>query len=393
MSVSTRRVARAVLAAALAVAVGPAPAGTATATPGGAPGALPAVGWGGGLPAVLPGGALPGGSPAVLPGGSPAVLPGASSGALPAVAPGDGATLTWSVRPTPSPERPDRPNFAWDLEPGQRIEDSIRVRNLGTEPLPLVIYASDAFTTSSGAIDLLRAGTAPTGVGAWTALGTAEITVPAEGFVDVPFVLAVPAGAEAGDHTGGIVTSYRAPGTDGEGRAVVVDRRLGSRMYVRVGGELHPRLDVTGVDVTYRGAPEPWTAGDATVTYTVTNRGNVRLGAEQVIMTAGPFGLLGRQTVPAPMPELLPGNSLTHAIEVAGVWPLLRTTAEVRVRPVPTRQYDVFAPDTPLATGTATAWSIPWPQLLTCLAAGLVAFLATRRRRSRPASSSAAKTI
>ncbi|WP_051797139.1 WxL protein peptidoglycan domain-containing protein [Catenuloplanes japonicus] len=285
--------------------------------------------------------------------------------------------LTWSVRPTPSDAAPERPHFVYDVSPGQRVEDSIRVRNFGTAPLPLAVYAGDALTTANGALDLRPAGTPATDVGLWTVLGTAEITVPPSGFVDVPFTMTVPADAEAGDHTGGIVTSVRSAGADG----VVVDRRLGSRMYVRVAGGLRPSLTVSGVRAVYTVNVDPRKPGHLRVVYTVTNTGNVRLGASQEILATG------RRTTPDPMPELLPKNSLTYEVLVEDVWPTVRTTAEVRLRPVPTRPGDTFtaAP----AVATAATWSIPWPQLAVLLPAVLGALWLRRRwlrrRRARSA--------
>ncbi|MFY1671385.1 WxL protein peptidoglycan domain-containing protein [Plantactinospora sp. WMMB334] len=297
-------------------------------------------------------------------------------------------TLTWSVRPTPAAGKPERPNFSYDLVPGQRIEDSIRVRNFGAEPLTLALYASDARTTSSGALDLLPAGEQPTDVGKWVVLDSGVIEVPPKRHVDVPFTMVVPAGAEHGDHTGGIVTSYRSPGTDNRGRAVVVDRRLGTRMYVRVGGELRPELTVSEVRVSYSGTGNPVRPGDARVTYTATNTGNVRLGAEQVVVVPGRLGFPGREVVLERMPELLPSNSLTFSVDVPDVWPTFRTAGTVELRPVPTREGEVFAPETPLATESAATWSIPWSQLallLVVTVAALWVMWRLRRRRRRQA--------
>ncbi|MDG4792753.1 DUF916 domain-containing protein [Micromonospora sp. WMMD1082] len=295
----------------------------------------------------------------------------------------DEPTLTWSVRPTPTDDDPQRPNFSYDLVPGQRIEDSIRVRNFGAEPLTLAVYASDARTTSSGALDLLPAGAEPTDVGKWIVLDTNVIKVPPKKFVDVPFTMVVPAGVENGDHTGGIVTSYRSPGFDREGRAVVLDSRLGSRMYVRVGGELRPELQISDIRISYAGTNNPLRPGKARVTYTVTNTGNVRLAAEQLVIVPGRLGFPGREAVLDPMPELLPSNSLTFSVEITDVWPSFRTAGSVELRPVPTRDGDVFAPDTPVATGSAATWSIPWFQLVVLLMLALTVLLVVRRVRRR----------
>ncbi len=275
------------------------------------------------------------------------LLPGTPAAAAP------DTSLTWSVRPTPTEKSPQRPNFAHDLAPGQRIEDSIRVRNFGNKPLPLTIYSSDALNTSSGALDLLPAATPPSDVGKWIVLGKAAIEVPANGHVDVPFTMVVPSAAEPGDHTGGIVTSYRAPGTDDKGRAVIIDRRLGTRMYVRVAGALRPELTVSEVRTEYKGNTNPLEPGDVRVSYTVTNTGNVRIGAEQTIVVPGGLGLPGIEATLDPMPELLPGNSLDYSMLVPGIWPTFRTTATVELRPTPSRQGEELDPAVPDSLGSA----------------------------------------
>lgn len=306
-----------------------------------------------------------------------------SSGRLPAQT--EESTLSWSVRPTPTESDPDRPNFGYDIEPGANVTDSIRVRNYSDEPLELDVYASDAITTSTGALDLLPAGEQPTDVGAWITLEESELDVPAQDFVDIPFTLTVPADAEPGDHTGGIVTSHRTPGVDGQGQAVVLDRRLGSRVHVRVDGPLRPRLEISDVDVSYTGTLNPIGTGDLHVVYTVTNAGNVRLGAEQVVTSQGRFGFPGRTATPESMGELLPGNSLTFAVDVEDVWPTGRTTATIELTPVPTRDGDVFERDTPVATASATTPTIPWTLLaaLVVLVATALLWRWSRRRRER----------
>ena len=86
-------------------------------------------------------------------------------------------TLAWSVRPTPSAAAPDRPHFSFDVKPGGVITDSIRVRNFGAAALTFRIYASDAFTTKSGAWTCSRRIKQPKDVGAWISMGIDTIVV------------------------------------------------------------------------------------------------------------------------------------------------------------------------------------------------------------------------
>ena len=313
------------------------------------------------------------------------LVPAGANAAVPDAPVQDGETLTWSVRPTPSAAAPERPNYAYEVAGGDVVSDSIRVRNFGKQPLPLAIYASDALITETGAIDLLPAGVDPTGVGAWIALASSSIVVPPDAFVDVPFTMTLPDNVESGDHAGGIVTSHIASGAGDDGQPVRLDRRLGSRVHVRVGGELQPELEVTDLTTTYDGPLNPASRDAMRVRYTVVNRGNVRLSAHQAVNIEGLRGLTARRAVIDDLPELLPGSSLTVEVAVDGVWPAVRTTTSIELTPVPTREGDEFPADVLAETASTTTWTIPWGPLVLLLlvVGGPLGWKASRRRRSR----------
>ena len=319
----------------------------------------------------------------LAPGLEPANAIGRTSPAATLPSQDDGSSITWSVRPSPTDADPERPNFGYDIAPGVTVTDSIRVRNYSEETLRLDLYASDAITTSTGALDLLPAGEEPTGVGAWISLDSSELAIAPLEFVDVDFTLTVPADAEPGDHTGGIVTSHRTPGVDDGGDTVILDRRLGNRVHVRVDGPLRPALQISDAEVSYTGSFNPVGTGSMHVTYTVTNTGNVRLGAEQTVTTNGRLFFPGRTVTPEPMGELLPGNSLTFDVDVGEVWPIGRTTATIELTPIPTRDGDVFDADTPVESASATAPTMPWALLASLAVLVGVAVLWRRQRRRR----------
>jgi len=292
----------------------------------------------------------------------------------------DDTTISWGTAPTDNEVGEGRPRFSYTAEPGGTLRDSIDVINRSDRPLKLGIYAADAFTTESGGLDLLTADQPSVDVGTWIALERTQVRVPAHGTVSVPFVLTVPENATPGDHTGGIVTSFVTQAESGVG----IDRRIGTRMYIRVGGQLDPQLKVGDVHTTYDGSAAPWSPGSATVRYTVTNTGNVRLEAGQEIRVAGPFGLLGASTAPDDLAELLPGNSRSFEVMVDGAWPTGRLTATVTLHPTASTQDQAGAvPDIAAVEGSASTWAIPWPQLalLAALALAVYALLQLRNRR------------
>lgn len=261
----------------------------------------------------------------------------------------DGDRLTYGVRPTDNEVGTARPNFSYLAKPGGTLRDSIDVVNLSDEPLTVGVYAADAFTPGQGLIDLLPNDGTSRDVGAWITVDVESVTVPANDSVTVPFTITVPADATPGDHTGGVVTSLLTQqGTIG------VDHRIGTRVYIRVAGELSPRLALSDVDVSFGSGFNPFSGGAATVTYTVNNVGNVRLDARQSIELTGPFGVLGKSHAVADLGELLPGSSLTLTEKVEGVWALGQVKGTVSLDPFPSD------PDSDVMVRSVSASSTAW---------------------------------
>lgn len=311
----------------------------------------------------------------------PAATSAAAAPGTPASAPAparQGDQVTWGAAPADTPLGKGRPHFTYDLAPGARITDAIAVVNRSDTTIRLRVYASDAFTTAAGGIDLLAAEKKPTDVGSWITMKTATITLASQKSAVVPFTLTVPANATPGDHSGGVVTSLV---TKSAGKTVQLDRRLGSRLYLRVSGPLAPALTVGEVHATYHGTANPAAGGSADVSYTVTNTGNVRLKAHQRIRIKGLFGLLSQTATVADLPEILPGGSLTRTATVTGVWPAVRLDAQVILQPVASQDQ----PPISVAPTTAgrTVWAWPWGQLalLAAVAAAVYGYLRLRRRR------------
>jgi hypothetical protein len=309
----------------------------------------------------------------------------AAPGAEPA-ADGAATPVTWGVRPADTVHGSERPNYAYALEPGTSLDDGIVVSNYTEGPLTFRVYAADGFMTEAGELDLLPAGEESHALGSWVSFAGEEVTVEGGDSVVVPFTVAVPADATPGDYAAGVVSSLLVENAEG----VSVDRRLGSRMHVRVAGDLVPAVVVDDVSVAYDGTLNPFAAGDAAVTFTITNDGNTRLAPGQTVRVAGPWGAGGRAAPRVELPELLPGTSVTRTVTVEGVWPLGRLAASVTafaevVTAVGAADAEAVPVVTP-ATATASTLAVPWAALaLLVLLAGAVVLWrrAARRRRAR----------
>ncbi|QLD11745.1 DUF916 domain-containing protein [Microbacterium oleivorans] len=214
-------------------------------------------------------------------------------------------TIGWTVETADNDNGVGRGNFTYDVEPGAVISDTMVVVNTGTQALPLAVYAADAFTTSSGDIDVLVDGTPSIGAGTWVAIGTPAVELLPGQQADIAFTISVPADARPGDHAAGIVTSLV---TTDASQSLSVDRRLGTRVNLRVAGELSPAAAIADVSTAYTPSWNPFAAGTLTVSYALENPGNTRITGVETLAVAGPLGLFGADTAPAQLREIIPGS-------------------------------------------------------------------------------------
>lgn len=286
--------------------------------------------------------------------------------------------VPWTVKTAANSFGAERPNYRYTVNPGGEVDDALVVANRGTTPLRLAVYGADGFTTEAGTLDLVTKDTKSTGVGAWVDPGRTGVTIPAGESVEVPFTLTVPDNATPGDHMGGIVTSL----TQADQAGTAVERRLAIRIRLRVAGALTPKLSVEHLKTEYSGTANPLGKGDATLSYTIRNTGNVILSARQVASVSGPFGGFRVSAAPiADSPELLPGDRWQVSVPVHDVAPSLRLAAMVKLTPLVT---DASGSVAPLAGTTTTAhgWAISWILLL--LVAALIGLAVLAVRRVRP---------
>lgn len=313
-----------------------------------------------------------------------ALMLGSPLAASAAAAPSPDTTVTWSVKPADTAQGRDRPNYAYDLMPGGTVGDALYVANRSPQPITLRVYAADGFLTDDGALDILAGGVESTDLGSWVSIASPELTLDSGASAEVPFTVAVPADAAPGDYAAGIVASMLVTADNG----TITERRLGSRVHLRVQGELAPALAISDVVVDYHGTANPAETGSATVGYTLTNTGNTRLDPDAEVALGGPFGW-ARVTAADDAPELLPGSSLERTVEVAGIVPLVLLSADVTATSqVVSRTLAGAEPSTldPLVSqGTATTAAVPWTALaILAVIALLVAWriVAARRRRA-----------
>jgi hypothetical protein len=308
---------------------------------------------------------------------------GADDGPIAPAPPNSGQFLeSWALAPTGTdPSQPSsRPNLSYTVDPGAVVDDSVSLWNYGDTQMTFHVYATDAFTNSTGEFTLLPDGGKPKNTGTWVTLQQDAVTVPARTRIDIPIQVHVPKDASPGDHTAGIVAAAATGTTNGSGQSAVVVRRTGSRVYIRVNGPVNPSIVVENLSTDYHGSFNPLD-GDLEVNYTLRNAGNVRLGALQRVEVTDLFGRTIDARRGKPIQEILPGNVVQVHQMFSGVPAEFRLGASVRVTPMAPRDVNGAAP--PPATYGSHAWAIPWTVLLLIALAFLLWRLYRRYRDSR----------
>ena len=303
--------------------------------------------------------------------------------------------VTFGVEPYSPPSKlgvsSARPYFGYSLTPGAHVHDVAALLNYSTQPLLLSIGVADAVNTSTGGFALRPPTQRSLDVGTWVILPVRKTylvparhaetaTSPASpGEVLVPMTMIVPQNAQPGDHAGGMVATLESSIRSASGQLFHLDQRVGSRIFVRVVGPLHPRLTISNLVASYHATANPAGKGSATVSYTVQNTGNVALGGNQTVSISGLFGPTASAVRMAQVPLLLPGGSVRFRVTVPGVWPTFRLTAHVTIKLL------VLPGSTEPAAGPFTAteglWAIPWVLLGIVVLVGLAGWWYVRRRR------------
>ncbi len=272
-----------------------------------------------------------------------------------------------------------RSRFSYSADPGQQVTDRYVVNNTGSLPQSFTVLATDAFNDEAGAYGLLETAATPTDIGSWVRFDNGENRLqfdlqPGESRV-VTFTLDIPAQATPGDHAGGILASVVTPGDQ-----VNVDRRIGTRLYVRVSGDIQAGLSISGIEGQYIG--DWWNpfAGAVRVHYTVENTGNIALASNISLGVRTWFGASAAAQAGDGIPELLPGATRTFETDIPGVASWVYLNPWVTLNPFVEGDDVDKRMSVPATSRDTVLIALPWAILIV---AGLVAlfFIARRWRR------------
>ncbi|MEN2737826.1 hypothetical protein ABCS02_08555 [Microbacterium sp. X-17] len=274
-----------------------------------------------------------------------------------------------------------RTRFAYRADPGQEVKDQFLVSNTGATAQTFTVVSTDAFNDAQGDFALLPTATQPTGIGQWVHFENGGNRIQfdlAPGASRVlPFVVDLPADATPGDHVGGLLASVVTPGDE-----VNLDRRVATRLYARVSGQLQPLLSVSSIGAEWNG--DWWNpfSGSVTLHYVVQNTGNISLAANTTASVKTWFGIPVGAAASSPVNELLPGSTAAVDVELAGIGQLGYLTPGVTLSPfVESQDPSLQVPASPVSRDTFLL-ALPWTLLiLIALIVAVVLLLRWRRRR------------
>lgn len=287
-----------------------------------------------------------------------------------------------------------RPYISSITQAGGVVRDAVAVANVARKPVTLTVYPADANQNGSTTFQLSLRTQKLKSTGAWLTLKGKKrlrITVPASrpgphgtnipGRVVIPFNARVPLNANPGDHVAAIVAELDAPAKNKNGANVTLQQRLGVAVYIHLNGQLRSALQVGHLRAHWS---EPGSAGGTsryTVSYSVTNVGNVRMNVSTLLNTTRWF--LGPiRSYPGEIFNLFPGSTVNVSVSLQhrfgfGPW---KVTASAFGTPVDPTVVLTTQP----GSAHASLWPVPW--ILIAIILGiilLVWFSQDRYRRWR----------
>ena len=196
----------------------------------------------------------------------------------------------------------------------------------------------------------------------------------------VPIDIDIPSDAEPGDHAGGVVAVNVVDSENG----FSTQYRVGTRVYIRVGGAVHPQFDVDQLGGYFTSPLSPTGTGTLTLTATLVNSGNIRVHPDARATVTSLFGLWTERFELLGSTEILPDAAVTLAgafEDVPALGPLW-VTIDV---PSATSSGQELAGSVETRSATTVVWAVPWSLVVTAvlLAAAVVIAVVNMRRRTR----------
>ncbi len=186
----------------------------------------------------------------------------------------------------PDPTNPRTKSiFVFTLEPGQTIENGVRVINNTEEKKTLMVYAVDSVVSSGGAFACAQLNDKKKDVGSWIKLAKSEVTLEPLSNEVVPFTITTPVTVDVGEHNGCIVIQEKKnPRAAERKQGINLTFRTGLRVAVLIPGEIKRKLEIVGFNFSQQ------PGGGFLATPKVKNLGNVSIDADVKVWVDYFFG-------------------------------------------------------------------------------------------------------
>lgn len=225
--------------------------------------------------------------------------------------------------------------FEYRLEPGQSGQDVIEVRNNGENPIQMIVYPGDAWTTPDGGLGGPLLGEPSKSTGLWVQSGLSEFSVKGRETKEVPIQITVPEGTPPGDYMALMFVqeasrkddSPQAESLDEKKAAfsVTLQTRFAVVLWVRVPGPLNAAL---ALEPPVKQVQD----GTLTLSYQLKNTGNVFLKPTTSWVLLAPDG---SEIASAPRLEgasLVPGGAMSIPVPLPTDQALVRGTYKLQVK-------------------------------------------------------------
>jgi hypothetical protein len=148
----------------------------------------------------------------------------------------------------PNPHNPVTGSyFVMDGQPATRVQNSVRVTNIGSASGTVTLYPVDAFTAATGGIAFHARMDARLTVGAWITLKRQQLTLAPGASQIVPFQLTIPGYVRSSQYVGGIVADDTVPQALTSSLHIGVQHLRIIALQVNLPGRPNEKLAVTGI--------------------------------------------------------------------------------------------------------------------------------------------------
>ncbi len=181
--------------------------------------------------------------------------------------------------------------FIFSGNPGDNIENGVKVFNNSSQIKTVEVYATDSAVSNDGAFACSQKLDEQRQVGTWVKLAQQKIELqPSENRI-IPFTVSLPDSVSPGEHNGCIIMQEADQTPQSVGGGIALSFRSGIRMSITVNGEIKKGLSFEKLESHV----SEGNSKKRVITTTLHNTGNVSLDVDIQAKLSSPFGRTVRE--------------------------------------------------------------------------------------------------